>query len=417
MPARSLYPLLLALVPLACFDPPTLDEALPPLADLGPVDTWAELDEAGPPAGDDGPSGEGAPTTDDGESGQADEPLDPALAQLRLTEVLADPAGTDGGTDSPELVEIWNPGPMPVKLDGLHVSATSWPVIDATELGLEDVSLAVGGILVIRRWAPSSDPALAVVEAVDGVVWAGFLHSGGLRNADGSVILETATMSIDQVTYGPDAVPAPGSGKSLCMIEGTRPAEWAPCAPNPGALAGSTEGPDERTPIPPGALAIVEVWANPPGSSTEEKVYEFIEIVNLSENQLELSGCRVGDDPMFDAPGVDPLEYLAGDGGCESPTCLAPGARAIVVGQGYVGESGDALVLATDDTTIADGGLANTEPVVLWDQNGQQLSSYRLWPDPSGEPLPSDEQPLHRIEATAEDAPESWVSAPPSPGL
>ena len=419
MPARSLPSSLLAIIPLACFAPPELDEALPPPADFGTVDTWAAIEEAGPPAEDDGPSTDGpstdGPPTDDDEveSGAQDEPPDPALAQLRITEVLADPEGADGGMDSPEFVEISNPGPMPVNLDGLRVS-TSWPMVDATELGLAGLELEVDGMLVIRRWTTDSDPALTEVAIVDGVIWTGFLHSSGLRNADGSVILESSTSSIDQLAYGPEGVPAPGSGSSLCRLEAD---EWTACAPNPGQLGGSSQGPDEPEPIPQGALVIVEVWANAPGTATEEKTHEFVEIVNVSENQLELGGCRIGDDPEFAAPGVDPLEHLTGDGGCESPTCLAPGARAIVVGNGYTGETGGALVLATDDSTLADGGLTNSEPVVLWDPRGQLISSYRLWPDPSGEPLPTDEQPLHRIDPSAEDAPQSWFSGPATPGI
>jgi hypothetical protein len=61
-------------------------------------------------------------------------------------------------------------------------------------------------------------------------------------------------------------------------------------------------------------------------------------------------------------------------------------------------------------------GRLNSEPVVLWDALGNALSSYRLWPDPSGDPLPVDEQPLHRLALDAPDEPQSWVSAPPSPG-
>jgi hypothetical protein len=422
MPTRALRPVILAIIPLACFDPPELDEAPPPLADLGTIDTWAEIEEAGPPAEDDGPSsGEAPPTTEgngDGpESGSEDEPLDPALAQLRITEILANPEGTDGGTDSPEFVEISNPGPLPVKLDGLRVNATSWPMVDAAELGLAGLELELDGILVIRRWTSDGDPALAAVELASGVVWTGFLHSGALRNTDGSVSLETATMSIDQVVYGPDTVPAPGSGLSLCRLG---PAQWEACAPNPGPPGPASDGPDdpdEPTPIPQGALAIVEVLANPMGPASDEKYYEFIEIVNLSENPLELADCRVGDAPEFNVPGVDPLEYVAGDGGCESPTCLAPGARAILVGNAYLGESGGALVLATDDSTVADGGLTNTEPVVLWNSRGQAISSYRLWPDPTSEPVPTDGQSLHRIDPTAEDAASSWTSELPSPGI
>jgi len=55
--------------------------------------------------------------------------------------------------------------------------------------------------------------------------------------------------------------------------------------------------------------------------------------------------------------------------------------------------------------------------VVIWDGLDSMISSYRLWPDPSAEPLPSDEQPLHRIDPLALDQPEGWFSAAPTPGL
>jgi hypothetical protein len=420
MNAQSPCPAILAVLPLACFNPPELeDDAPPPVSDLGTVDTWADLEEAGPPSAveDDGAAAEEAGGPDPVPDLASEQPADPALGQLLITEVLADPDGTDGGADSPEFVEISNPGPLPVALDALRVNATSWPLVDGVELGLAGLVLEVDGILIIRRWRTDVDRELANVDVVDGVVWTGFLHSGALRNTDGSVALDAGTLSIDQVVYGPaEAVQASGSGLSLCR-DGS---DWVPCTPNPGQLEASDEGPDvpnERMPIPNGALSIVEVLANPPGASSEEKPYEFIEIINVSENPLELDGCLVGDAPDFAAPGVDPLEYLTGDGGCDTPTCLAPGARALIVGQGYLGESGSALVLTTDDTTIADGGLTNTEPVVLWNESGEIISSYRLWPDPAGEPLPSIEQPLHRIDPLADDVPASWISAPASPGI
>ncbi len=409
MSARRLSPILLICLA-ACFDPPELDElSPPPLADLGTVDTWAPLDEAGPPSSDDSPSSDGPGGLGPDPDLEDEAPGDPALAQLRIREVLVDPEGKDGAVDSPEFIEISNPGPSPVKLAGLRVKATSWPIMEADELGLTDVELAAGDLLVIRRWATDVDAALAGLEVADGVVWVGFLHSGGLRNNDGSVVLETGSTLIDQLDY--DA--PPGSGVALCRTEKL---DWVTCNPSPGSLESPAEAGAAPDPIAPGALQIVEVAANPPGPSNEEKSFEYIEIVNMSEDQLELGGCRIGDAPTVDAPGVDPLEYLVGDGGCDSPTCLAPGARALIVGQGFLGETGGALVLATDDSTLADGGLTTTEPVVLWDASDAMISSYRLWPDPAGDPLPTDEQPLHRIDPSAADEPQSWISAPGSPG-
>src|SRR5690606_35912793 len=145
------------------------------------------------------------------------------------------------------------------------------------------VELQPDDLLVIRRWATDVDPALATLEISGGVVWTGFLHSSGLRNSDGSVTLGSGATVIDQLDYGVD--PKPTAGSSMCRLD--RPEHgWASCAPNPGLLE-SPDDPIEPMPIPPGAVQIVEVLANPPGPATGEKPYEFIEILNTSENEVE----------------------------------------------------------------------------------------------------------------------------------
>jgi hypothetical protein len=430
----SLFPALLCC---ACLDTPELDDVIAPLADLGGLESWGPIEsppipnfdgEAGP-AEPDGSGG--GPGNDPGDEA-GDVAPDPTLAQLRLTEVLGDPEGKDGGESSPEFIEVHNPGPSSVALDGLLIEATSWPMLDGAELGLAGVTLEPGAFLLVRRWASGVDARVTMLEVGESLVAVGFIHSGGLRNSDGLVRIGSAAAAIDELVYGLDlAEPSPGwngpasaspeSGRSMCRNSPTDhddASDWSPCDPNPGQATPDdvVEDPREPTPITPGAVQIIEVSANPPGPAAEEKAYEFVEIINTSDVEIELSGCMIGDDVDFGAPGVDPLEYLDGDGGCVSTTCLAPGQRAIIVGQGYAGPIGAGLVLATNDTTIADAGLSNSEPVVLWDALGNALSSYRLWPDPSGDPLPVDEQPLHRLALDAPDEPQSWVSAPPSPG-
>jgi hypothetical protein len=435
---------LAALVPIllccACLDTPELDDLVAPLADLGGVESWGPIesppiptynDETGPAGPGDGGPGEGS--NDDADTDMGDEVApDPALAQLRVNEVLADPDGKDGGEDAPEFVELFNPGPNPVALDGLRIEAASWPILDGPELGLVGVTLEPGAFLLVRRWTSTVDPGLAALEVGEALVSVGFLHADGLRNADGVVRIGSAVELVDEFVYGLDLV-EPSSGwqgpaaaspepeRSMCRNSPTDhddASDWSPCDPTPGQATAQNGVEDPRMPmsINPGELQIIEVSANPPGPAAEEKTYEYVEILNTSDTDIELTGCRIGDDPNFDAPGIDPLEYLAGDGGCVSTTCLAPGERAIIVGQGYAGPIGAGLVLATDDSTIADGGLTNSEPVVLWDPLGTTLSTYRVWPDPSVEPLPLDEQPLHRLDDAAPDEPNSWVSAPPSPG-
>ncbi len=137
-------PLLLAsLFATACFESPTLDDFVPPPADLGVdtvgVDTWGPLGNLDPaaPGLDDGASWGEGPTTmgSPAESGGIDPGPDPALDQLRLTEVRPDPAGKDGGPESPEYVELINLGPAPVDLGGLRIQALSWPILDGVELG------------------------------------------------------------------------------------------------------------------------------------------------------------------------------------------------------------------------------------------------------------------------------------------
>jgi hypothetical protein len=438
--ARSARSALLPLIPLiplimcACLEPPVLDELSAPLADLGGVDTWGPLDGTPIPSFGEGDEGAGADGPGGpGEGGGSPAEPDPSLAHLRITEVLVDPTGKDGGADSPEFIELQNISTEPVILDGLRIDASSWPVLDATDLGLVGISLDPQALLVVQRWASAMDPALTVRRVVGSTIFVGFLHADGLRNADGLMTVGAASEVADELVYGADADPSPegwigdavespGSGRSLCRAAGTTDhddaSDWSNCVPSPGQLGDPDpeKAPLEPTPIPPGAVQIVEVSANPVGPASDEKPYEFIELVNLSDVEVELSGCKIGDAPTHDASGLDPLEYLAGDGGCVSATCLAPGARALIVGQGYAGPLGLGLVLATDDTTIADGGLTNTEPVVLWDPSSEMVSSYRLWPDPAGEPLPSDEQPLHRLDPAGPDEAQNWVSGPATPG-
>jgi hypothetical protein len=433
----ALFPALLCC---ACLDTPELDDLVAPLADLGGLESWGPIEEPPIPnagsagGGGDGDGGGGGGRGGGDGDGDGDMLPNPALAQLRLSEVLVDPDGKDGDVGAPEFVEILNLGPDPVALDGLQIEADSWPILDAGELGLIGVTLEPGAFLLVQRWAAGVDPGLTALEVGESLVAVGFIHSSGLRNTDGVVRIGSAVELADELVYGIDlAEPSPGwSGPAAASPEPSRSmcrnsptdhddaSDWSACDPNPGQA--TPEDVMEEMPMPmpmpisPGDVQIIEVSANPPGPATEEKPYEYVEILNTTDVDIELSGCRIGDDLDPGAPGIDPLEYLDGDGGCVSTTCLAPGQRAIIVGQGYAGAIGAGLVLVTDDSTIADDGLTNSEPVVIWDVLGTALSTYRAWPDPSGEPLPLDEQPLHRLDPSATDEPQSWVSAPPSPG-
>lgn len=427
---------LLVLPALACLPgPPDLDGDPPP-PDLGVAhETWSEDDL--PPWDD--PDGGAAPGDDDAGTGSSgggsdDGPptmADPGLSMLRITEVLPDPDGKDGGPDSPELIELLNPTASPVALDGLVIESRSWPKLDATALGLDGAELAPTQRLVIERYATAEDIPPGLPKLDNGSLRTAFSTGSGLRNADGAVLVRGAMGEVaDLMVYGepqPEpfdepgawqgAVPeAPKSGESLC-----RPApendsdtadDWSACTPSPG----KPHDPGPELPAT-GLIVITEVFANPPGPSSEEKLLEFVEVRNADAEAIDLADFTIADDTADDASGIDPVEHLAGDGGCEPATCLAPGHRALIVGNAYAGPAGGALVLATDDTTIADGGLSSTEPVVLRDGLGEIVSTYRDWLDQKAEPDPSsEEQAVHRLGDGAQDVPENWELGPASPG-
>jgi hypothetical protein len=373
--------------------------------------------------------GAGGSTTSS--SGSSSTGAAPVAQAWRITEVVADPEGTDGGASSPEWVELLNVGVAAQSVADLRVEATGWPVVDARVLGSPAIVIEPGGWLVVQRYATASDvPAAAQAPAALGGAWTlGFSSSGGLRNADGAVGVDDGLGAFaDVVLWGaPQAAPfddpgdwagapasAPGPGRSLCRLDadldGDVAEDLGDCALTPGA-------PPPPPIADPGTVTIVEVLSNPVGASTSEGPLEFVELLNLGPGPVDLAGYVIADDPVAGATGTDPLLVAGGDGGCLPSSCLAAGRRALITGSGYAGAIGTALWLTTDDTTIANGGLTATEPVVLRDGDDLVVSSYRLWADPAAEPNPTTvEQALVRTAPEAADEPTGWTFATPTPG-
>lgn len=358
------------------------------------------------------------------------------LSVLRITEVMADPDGKDGGAASPEFVEVTHVGESPLTLGGLVVVARSWPELWMGDLGIGGEVLLPGERLLLVRYASPADLPVPSILREGEVLRAAFADSGGLRNDDGAVLLRDQDGEIgDALLYGaaqlapfddpalwsgpPAAVP--GAGESLCRVDpavdSDSAADWIACAPSPGELPELGDGTTGDPPLP-ATLAIVEVLTNPPGPASLEKHAEFVEVLNLGPGEVDLAAFTLADSVDPGAPGADPLLYFGGDGGCAPSTCLAPGRKALLVGSLYEGPVGDALVLRTDDNALANAGLGNFEAVVLRDDLGELRSSYRVWRDPLAAPDPAtQEAALVRVAPEAPDAPESWDFAAPSPGL
>ncbi|MBK8265829.1 MAG: lamin tail domain-containing protein [Nannocystis sp.] len=386
-------------------------------------------------------SATGETTSADDTSGADDRPL-PDLSGLRLTELLADPPGKDGAADAPEYIEMVNVSDDQLDLTHLVLYARSWPRLSAGEIGLTGVHLPPGGVLLLRRHTKADGPASPTVEVDGALITVTFATGEGLRNADGAVMLQgPGEHPLDAVIYGaPSPAPyddpalwqgspatIPMSGKALCRSalgpDTDTAADWVPCDPSPGSppMPSDPDGEagDPTTDEPQGEvlISIVEVFSNPPGPGNSEKFLEYVEILNYGADPVDLAGWTIADALAEDPPGEDPLLYWSGDGGCAPETCLAPGRRALIVGNTYQGPTGGALVLATDDTTIANAGLSTSEPVVLHDSNDIMMSTYRAWTDPLAAPHPlSIEEPLHRAAPDAEDHPESWSFGAPTPG-
>lgn len=355
------------------------------------------------------------------------------LAALRVIEVLADPEGKDGGGDSPEFVELLHVGPHEISLAGLVLAVRGWPELRAGDLGLAEATLAPGQRLLLQRYASGGDLPIPAVILEDDVLRVVFADSGGLRNSDGGVLVRDPQGNPgDLMIYGapqpepwdePDIwlgppLAAAASGKSLCrpdpLLDTDTPSDWQTCDPTPGTLP---EPPPEPEPQIPADLVIVEVLSNPPGPGSLEKNAEFVEVLNLGPGELDLAGWTIHDSTLPEAPGGDPLLYHGGDGGCAPETCLAPGRKALLVGDAYQGPIGDALVLKTDDSALANAGLGNTEAVVVRDAEGQLRSSYRAWPDPLVAPDPATMEAALIRAPDAPDDPSSWTFAAPTPGL
>jgi hypothetical protein len=362
------------------------------------------------------------------------------ITALQIAELHPDPDGKDGGAASPEFLELVHVGEAPLDLVGLEILARAWPTLRGDEIGLAGHILAPGERLLLLRFAEAGDVPKPAIAAIAGGLRVAFASAEGLRNADGGILLRTGDAIGDTLIHGAaqpapwssglwngEPAPAPGPGQSLCRASVTDhddASDWISCPPSPGAAPdledGSTTA-DESTgttgePLP-AEVAIMEVLSNPVGPGNLEKTAEFVEVMNLGPGTVDLGTWTIADDASETPTGADPLLYLAGDGGCEPATCLAPGQRALIVGNAYTGPTGVGLVLVTDDTTIANAGLGVHEPVVLRDASKVLRSTYRVWPDPLVMPDPAlTEEALVRDDPAAPDEPGAWSFAAPTPG-
>ena len=154
--------------------------------------------------------------------------------------------------------------------------------------------------------------------------------------------------------------------------------------------------------LPP--VAITEVLANPAGPEPQQ---EYVELRNLGDTDVDLSGLR-----LQDSKGGDDLPAET----------LAAGGYALVVTATYDPDEGSdpspraGTLLVRVDTRLGADGLSNSgEPVQLL-QGDAVVSSYGGWVDVSAGSWNG--SAVHRLIQTACDGSDAWNHAPlaPTPG-
>jgi hypothetical protein len=228
-----------------------------------------------------------------------------------ITEVMANPRGPDEGH---EWIELHNPGPMAIALDGVRLEASRADGSGARSFVLDDLELEPGGWLVLgdSRAEPlpahldrSYGPALGALRNSDARV---AVHCGDTvvdemayaRTRDGHALVLDGALPpararreparwchAEELEYEPGNFGTPGGANETCA---------APAVPKPDLDPGACLDGGEPRPreVPgPGDLLITAVMANT--SSVPDATGEWFEV--LVTRPVDLGGLEVGTDP------------------------------------------------------------------------------------------------------------------------
>jgi hypothetical protein len=282
-----------------------------------------------------------------------------APAQVLISEILADPpanlagdANGDGVRDTyaDEFIELYNPGPDTVSLEGWSLGDDDAAPADLFHFPAGTI-LPPGGYLVLFGGGTPTGFS-APVFADDGRI------GNGLSNGGDTVLLRGAAGDTVALVEGGDW---PAHLSVVRFPEGT--GEWVPHDAPPGTGEPFSPGrartlatpppadPPASPPqhLPPVRLLVSEILADPPGDANgdgraDRGEDEFVELFNPGPD-LDLGGWRLSDD---DTAPEHQFRFPAG-------TLLPGGQRLVLFGGGAPQLPG--LVFA-DDGTIGDG-LAN----------------------------------------------------------
>ena len=151
-------------------------------------------------------------------------------------------------------------------------------------------------------------------------------------------------------------------------------------------------------------LIINEVMANPEVESSGE----YVELLNLSGQSIDAAGLI-----LSDGDSTDVLAAYAGGG-----TIIPPNGLALVLDPDYAGQydplPAEAILLSIASTVTLGNGLSVSDPISLWEADGQTIIDRYSHPFDPGNGIS-----IERISAEEGDIPVNFIASPcgSSPGL
>lgn len=325
----------------------------------------------------------------------------PGVPTLVINEVMSNALDEDTG----EFVELYNFGPEPVDAAGLSLDDGDASDALVPMAGGSSVVPAGGYALILDPEYAGEYPIpgdAVLLRPTDTTLGSGLATDDRitLRATDGLTVVSTYHHPFNA-----------GNGISVERVDdrGDVESNWvaSPCASgsSPGR-PNCASGDEEPAPGDVPDLVINEVMAN----ADDETTQEFIEIVNIGEDDVDLGGFI-----LSDGDATDPIEGWGG-----GSAVIPAGGIGIVLDRDYtegLGDLGDAVRLTVDDRTIC-SGLATNDPIRLLMPDSATVVSTFLHPF-----NPGNARSAERIDAFAADDPTNWVPSPcegdpqASPGL
>jgi hypothetical protein len=286
---------------------------------------------------------------------------------LVINEVMSNPLAESTG----EFIEIANVGSEPMELAGLVVSdGDATDVIEAWSAGTTVVPAGGYAVVLDPDYAANyTIPAGAITVTVGNAKL-----GNGLSTSDPIQLLESnGYVVIDEWTIPFNA----GNGFSVERVDvlaGNVASNWVPSScvsqSSPGE-ANCSAG--EIAPNDPSVLIITEVMANP----LIEQSGEYVELLNTGTEDVDLTGLIVNDG--------DSTDGLIAWGGGDS--VVPGGAVALILDPNYADNyliPNGVVLMTTPDATIGNGLANATDPVSLYDNDGQTLIDSYSFPTDYG---------------------------------